>query len=66
MTHGQIDFLPSSQTLLWRYVVQHPVAYIHPIVEADQAPRRAMHARKIFEHVLASDAPIWRKTHPKD
>src|SRR5262245_7883038 len=40
------------------HVVQHAVAHVDRVVEADDAARRSARARKILEHGLACDAGI--------
>ena len=39
-------------------VVQHAVAHVDRIIEPEQAARRCIFAREIFEHALAPDAGL--------
>src|SRR3954471_3838176 len=56
MARGEVDRLACEDAR--GDVVQHAVAHVDRIVEADDAPRRSPCAREISEHAFARDAGI--------
>ena len=56
MAHGEVDRLAVAH--LAADVVQHAVAHVDGVVQAEQAAGRAVLGREILEHALAADAGL--------